>query len=176
MALRPRTWGFGAAAGILVLAFAQGCGLLCRSLRARDCPPEADWAFHAAGYSLPSGHTATDTVAGGLLCLSLARGLRGAWRFVAMAVLALWAAVDGVGRVYLGLHWPTEVITGWLVAGLLTVLAAGLFARLRASALDPSDRPLDLQPATGQDVLAANRSRSARGDESTEDGPPDRDG
>ena len=100
-------------------------------------PPEADWAFHAAGYSLPLGHTATATVAAGLLCLGLARRLSSDWRFVAMAVLAAWAVADGVSRVYLGLHWPTDVAAGWLLGGLLTVLAAGMFARLRTP---PSQR------------------------------------
>jgi len=131
LALRPRPWWFGAVAGILLLALAQGIRVALSFAVARSRPPEADWAFHAAGYSMPSGHTATATVAGGLLCLGLARSLHSAWRFVAMAVLAVWAFVDGVGRVYLGLHWPTDVVAGWLLGGLLTVLAAGLFARLR---------------------------------------------
>ena len=154
LALRPRAWWFGAVAGILLLAFAQGIRVALAAALARSRPPEADWAFHAAGYSLPSGHTTTATVAGGLLCLGLARWLRSAWRFVVMAVLALWAVADGLGRVYLGLHWPTDVVAGWLLGGLLTVLAAGLFAwlhtprspRVGLSAPDPSDRPGSRHP------------------------------
>jgi membrane-associated phospholipid phosphatase len=131
LALRPRPWWFGAIVGVLVLAFAQAVRVALSFAAARERPPKEDWAFHAAGYSLPSGHTATATVAAGLLCLGLARAVRGSWRLVVMAVLALWAVTDGVGRVYLGLHWPTDVVAGWLLGGLLTVLAAGVFARLR---------------------------------------------
>jgi membrane-associated phospholipid phosphatase len=134
LALRPRPWWFGAVAGVLVLAFAQGVRVALAAAIGRSRPPEADWEMHAAGFALPSGHTATATLAAGLLCLGLARWLHSVWRFVAMAVLAVWAVADGVGRVYLGLHWPTDVVAGWLLGGLLTVLAAGLFARLRTPA------------------------------------------
>jgi membrane-associated phospholipid phosphatase len=176
LALRPRPWWSCAATGIVVLACAQGIRVALAFAAGRERPPEADWAFHAAGYSLPSGHTTTATVAGGLLCLGLAHCSRSAWRFVVMAVLALWAVVDGAGRVYLGLHWSTDVIAGWLLGGLLTVLAAGLFARLRASApIRRTDRSIRSLP-TGQGVIADDRLRSAPGDETSEDGPPDRDG
>ena len=97
--------------------------------------------MHAAGFALPSGHTATATFAAGLLCLGLARSPRSAWRFVAFAVLALWVVLDGVGRVYLGVHWPTDVVGGWLLGMLLTVLAAGLFPRLRTPRSERGRRP-----------------------------------
>jgi len=131
LALLPRPWWFGAVAGVLVLAFGQGVRVALAAVIGRSRPPEADWEMHAAGFSLPSGHTATATLAAGLLCLGLAASVRSSWRFAAMALLALWAVVDGLGRVYLGVHWPTDVVAGWLLGALLTVLAAGLFPRLR---------------------------------------------
>jgi undecaprenyl-diphosphatase len=133
LALRTRRWWVGALAGVLLLALGQGIRVALAALIGRDRPPESDWEMHAAGFSMPSGHTATATFAAGLLCLGLARGVRSAWRFAAMAALALWALVDGVGRVYIGVHWATDVVAGWLLGALLTVLAAGLFARIRTA-------------------------------------------
>lgn len=133
LALRPRPWWFGAVGGVLLLAAAQGIRVALAAVIGRSRPPEADWGMYAAGFSMPSGHTATATFAAGLLCLGLARVLRGAWRVAAVAVLVLWAVLDGIGRVYLGVHWATDVVAGWLLGALLTVLAAGLFAWLRTA-------------------------------------------
>ena len=83
LALRPRPWWFGALAGVLLLAAGQGIRVALAAVIGRSRPPEADWGMHAAGFSMPSGHTATATFAAGLLCLGLARALRGAWRFAA---------------------------------------------------------------------------------------------
>jgi membrane-associated phospholipid phosphatase len=141
LALRPRPWWFGALAGLLVLAAGQGIRVALAALIGRSRPPEADWEMHAAGFSMPSGHTATATFAAGLLCLGLARGLPSAWRYAVMVVLALWALLDGVGRIYLGVHWATDVVGGWLLGALLTVLAAALFARVRPAGPRPGTSP-----------------------------------
>ena len=133
LALRPRPWWFGAGAGVLLLAAEQGVRVAIAALIGRDRPPEADWEMHAAGFSMPSGHTATATCAAALLSLGLVYGARGAWRFAVMAVLALWAFVEGVGRVYLGVHWATDIVAGWLLGVLFTVLAAVLIARIRSN-------------------------------------------
>jgi membrane-associated phospholipid phosphatase len=132
LAMRPRPWWFGAVAGLLVLAVGQGVRVALAAAIGRSRPPKNDWEMHAAGFSFPSGHTATATLAAGLLCLGLICWARGVWRFAVMAVLGLWALLDGVGRVYLGVHWPTDVLAGWLLGALLTVLAAALFVRVRA--------------------------------------------
>jgi undecaprenyl-diphosphatase len=67
-------------------------------------------------FSFPSGHAA----AGLSLALPIALALGGA---VGTAVLALGLAV-GVSRCYLGVHYPGDVVMGWLLAT-LTFLVVG---------------------------------------------------
>jgi undecaprenyl-diphosphatase len=84
----------------------------------------------AQGASWPSGHASSSlALYGGLLLiassvqmnggLERARGARVAATYLTVALLTL----IGFSRVYLGVHYPTDVLAAWLlVAGWLTVL------------------------------------------------------
>ncbi|MEV7976615.1 phosphatase PAP2 family protein [Streptomyces sp. NPDC086519] len=84
-------------------------------------PDPVDSAHYAA---FPSGHTMTATVVCGLLLWLLHRcGTRRAiWR---TALAAAGVSVVGVGltRVWLGVHWPSDVFGGWLLGALVVALA-----------------------------------------------------
>ncbi|HEX5567925.1 MAG TPA: phosphatase PAP2 family protein [Streptomyces sp.] len=78
--------------------------------------------------ALPSGHAMTAAFTCGLL-LWLAH-LRGVRRAVRRAVL--WAgavSVAGVGftRIYLGVHWLTDVVAGWLLGTAVVASSASLW-------------------------------------------------
>jgi undecaprenyl-diphosphatase len=62
----------------------------------------------AENYSFPSGHSFVGTVFYGLLASILLRKRR--W---IAAVTILMAALLGLSRVYLGYHYPTDVLGGW---------------------------------------------------------------
>jgi membrane-associated phospholipid phosphatase len=80
-------------------------------LIARQRPPAAAWLIEPEGFSLPSKHTTLAVLAAGATARAL--GVRaGPLR----ATTVLSGAAIGASRVYLGVHWPTDVIAGWLFA------------------------------------------------------------
>lgn len=78
---------------------------------ARPRPPEPMWLTEPEGFSLPSKHTSVAALTAGAcaVCLGARRGAR----YDAAAVAAVTV---GVSRVYLGVHWPSDVLAGWLFA------------------------------------------------------------
>lgn len=70
-------------------------------------------------YSFPSGHAFVPTVYFGILACILEAGTW--WR----AAVVLLAALVGFSRVYLGYHYPSDVVAGWALAVVwLTLWAA----------------------------------------------------
>ncbi|MFG2295743.1 phosphatase PAP2 family protein [Streptomyces sp. NPDC048603] len=103
----------------------------------RDRPVWPDPVDSADYAAYPSGHALTATVVCGLL-LWLAPDSRWAWAVAAVSVLGV-----GFTRVYLGVHWPSDVLGGWL-AGAVLVLAA-----LSGAARDTPGGPLLRRPGSG---------------------------
>jgi undecaprenyl-diphosphatase len=81
-----------------------------------------------AGKSFPSGHSLTSFVALGLLLIMLWSRLTPGPRAGLAAACALVVAAVGVSRLMLGVHYPTDVLGGWLF-GLGWLLAVTLLAR-----------------------------------------------
>jgi undecaprenyl-diphosphatase len=79
-------------------------------------------------HSFPSGHAAKTVAVYGILALlwiraSRSRAERGA---VALALLLI-AGLVGLGRLAMGVHWPTDVMAGFLIGGSwAALLGAGL--------------------------------------------------
>ncbi|MER7838167.1 phosphatase PAP2 family protein [Streptomyces sp. NPDC096040] len=85
------------------------------TLVSRPRPPHADWATHASGWAFPSGHTTTSALTAGLLIIAVCvRGPRG--RTPLALVIGCWGVLVGLTRIYLGVHWFTDVAGGWLFA------------------------------------------------------------
>ena len=136
---RAPRWA-GVLVGAAVLAGGQAVRFALASAIARPRPPIADRITAASGYAFPSGHSTTTALAAAILCIGLApfglaplgsggSGLPAQVRVAGSAAALAWALSVGLSRVYLGVHWPTDVLAGWLLAAALSLPAA---AALRA--------------------------------------------
>lgn len=148
----------------LVLAVAPavllGAGQFVRFLLvdaiARARPPASDWATSATGYSFPSGHATTSALAAGIVSVLVLRmrstaGTTGAIgtagrsrpataaavRVAVVTVVLVWAVAVGLTRIYLGVHWPTDVLGGWLLAAAMILGTAAVTAARRDRPLPP---------------------------------------
>jgi undecaprenyl-diphosphatase len=98
----------------------------------------------AMGYSFPSGHAMSGTIILGALAYLAARSIR-QWRSksAALAALATLALAIGISRLYLGVHWASDVGAGF-AAGLLWVTATTtgyeLFRQYRLSQASMAQR------------------------------------
>jgi len=79
----------------------------------------------ASGYGLPSGHSQSAVVVWG----TIAAGFRKTWLWVIAIALML---LIGFSRIYLGVHFPTDVLGGWTVGAIF--LAAYLALQPRVAA------------------------------------------
>jgi undecaprenyl-diphosphatase len=88
----------------------------------------------AGGFSFPSGHSAMSMAVYGCLAFALARACRGFPR-VACAIGGLTIVVAiGLSRIYLGVHYPSDVLAGWITGAAIFVstwLIAPRVVRLR---------------------------------------------
>lgn len=121
-----------------------GAVLLSQSVKTivgRARPPASLAVAHYSGRAFPSGH-ATLAVAGWGAIAALAAA-RPSWRAKvapwAGAVLA--AALIGVSRLYLGAHWLSDVLAGWVLGALwLVVVLLAVGTGDEPSVTDTSDR------------------------------------
>jgi undecaprenyl-diphosphatase len=85
------------------------------------------------GFSFPSGHAALSMVAYGVVAVLIWRSSIAPWaRRAAVALLGLIILAVGLSRVWLGVHYPTDVLAGWTL-GALVVLLFARFSRVATS-------------------------------------------
>ncbi len=138
---------YGAALVILV-SLGGGMGL-CQYLKdlfERARPPEPYRLIEVVNASFPSGHAMLSAVTYLTLAVLLARvQTQARLKFYVVAVAAVLTAIVGTTRIYLGVHWTTDVLAGWSVGAAWAVtcwFASFLWERVAHKRLEEEGAPV----------------------------------
>ena len=132
LVLRPTRliYGVPVSAGA---AFVTVLNKLIKNLVQRPRPDDIVHLVSEGGFSFPSGHSITSMFVFGILIYLVRTNVRNrAAANTLTAILAIPMICIGISRIYLGVHYPTDVLAGWFL-GIATIAGAVLLIdKLRA--------------------------------------------
>lgn len=104
--------------------------------------PDMSRVVYEAGYSFPSGHAMVSLCFYGMLAYLISRNLV-SWRWrIALFILALLLIVAiGVSRIYLGVHYPTDVLAGYAAGTAWLIFCIFLHAWRKRNGDETDPRP-----------------------------------
>lgn len=107
---------------------------LIKILVARARPEVTDHLVQVSSASFPSGHAANSAIVYLTIATLIDQIVEGrGTRIYILTVTALLVTLIGISRVYLGVHWPSDVLAGWCFGTLwaLAWWALGAWLRLK---------------------------------------------
>ncbi len=97
----------------------------------RDRPEIVEQIVSASSASFPSGHTLRSAVIYSLLAYLLLKVCPKKLNYVIFSIASGVILMNGISRVYLGVHWPTDIVAAWLIAGFWLLLCKVGYDRVR---------------------------------------------
>ncbi len=122
-----RKWTWAA----LWLGGVGGAGALAYLLKhivARPRPELWERLVVETGYSLPSGHAVASMAVA--LCVAIMLW-HTKWRGLVVGLGSLYVLLIGFTRLYLGVHYPTDVLAGWLLSAAWVGVVAVVAPKIR---------------------------------------------
>jgi membrane-associated phospholipid phosphatase len=120
-----RWWGWGAALamGLTTLVSAFTSEIL-KAFFARMRPDFVTHLDSVSSAAYPSGHANNAAVVYILFIMLVPQARHPLWQAAAAAMIV----VTGLSRIMLGVHWPTDVIGGWMLGASFALMAAAVIA------------------------------------------------
>lgn len=119
----------------------------------RPRPQFFDWGTHVMSSSFPSGHAMSAAIVYPTVAYLAARLQKTHWaRVITMLVAGLLVLLICLSRVYLGVHYPSDVIAGvvvglaWSAFCMTTLEVAQLYAKRNAPAMVEGEHPPEAHP------------------------------
>ena len=113
----------------LIIAFSVGgaaaANLILKDLFHRDRPAFWHSLITETGYSFPSGHA---MISSALIIGLIVLLWNTKWRLTSIIVGGFIVLMIGLSRLYLGVHYPTDVVAGWS-AGFIWALLVAMIVR-----------------------------------------------
>lgn len=136
-------------AAFLAMTTTLGCVVLfsVKALVKRHRPPDGQWLTDGPGYSFPSGHATLSAALATALIVLASRRAAQSWMWPVFGAGVLFSLFVGISRLYLGVHWLTDVLAGWTL-GVVVALCAGSAVRRFPSLVGqqaPKDQPQEEQ-------------------------------
>lgn len=90
--------------------------------------PDIHPLIHQGGYSFPSGHSMNSFVFYGLIAFLLFELLKHKFsRILGISLAMLSVLLIGISRIYLGVHYPTDVIGGYFIGAVWLFISIFLY-------------------------------------------------
>ena len=113
----------------LVVALGTGIGTIAKQVTARPRPPATSALVGLpTSYSFPSGHTLAAILLWTMIAFAVLRVSQQEWlRWTVTVGGMVITVLVGTSRVYLGVHWPSDVLASWLLGAAWLSLVLGTF-------------------------------------------------
>ncbi len=119
---------------ILFVVALAGTGILNQTLKfifKRD-RPDLNRLIDIGGYSFPSGHTMIAFSLYTIIAYIIWRNLKNTWSRVGIMLLAVFMIVMiAVSRIYLGVHFPSDIVGGFLASSVFLFVIITMYQRFQ---------------------------------------------
>ncbi|WP_449444662.1 phosphatase PAP2 family protein [Ureibacillus acetophenoni] len=94
--------------------------------------PEFNRSIEIGGYSFPSGHAMNAMAFYGIIVFLLWPHIPSRWgRMLLLLISSSIILVIGISRVYLGVHYPSDIIAGYFASGFLIAISILIYCKFK---------------------------------------------
>lgn len=119
---------------VLFIAVIAGAGLLFTTLKQmfHRARPDLHRLAEASNYSFPSGHATMSFALYGILTFLLWRHIPTRFGRTILIIFSVFMILAiGISRIYLGVHYPSDIIAGYFISAFWLTFAIGFYQRYK---------------------------------------------